>query len=147
MYEQAPTLDKKAKRLRADVKETFGIDTKDPLSPEYLRERYNSALESSEEMSRIADLTKETAATYDNPEAKAHLEKRADTYRAEGRIVLHQTLKDIEKYARDNSGYYSEQARADMTADLAKRAETEGFASTLDDIKNLPGAGDNSREA
>ncbi len=113
---------KEEKRLHKYVKGNFDIDQQDPLSPEYLQQSYDTANQFNEGMSGIADSAEKLSQSqYLGERAKKVLAKDAIRYHKEGAVALEGTVKAAADYVEKNNGYYHEQAKADMEADLSKR--------------------------
>lgn len=136
-YEHLP-LDEKEKELRRYAKDKLGIESKGPLGPEFIKERYNSAFAYERGMDRIANSAEESAAERDDPQQREYIQKQAERYRRDGQFFLETTMDDIKKYVKKNSVTYQEQAKTEMENDFAEREKQAGFEDTLKDIKDLP---------
>ena len=129
---------KTKEKQQRKVLQDLGVDWKGPLSAEFVKSTYDIAHDYRQDMQKNADGYEKTIYDYQNPEAQNLVAGEARRYRKEGKAVLDSTVHDIQSYVKKNNGYYHEQARADMEADLAKRQSDPEIQSTIDDIRNLP---------
>ena len=129
-------LEVKEKKQRRTFKD-MGIKLKDPLSPEFIKDQYDTAFEWDQGMNKTANKAESQIDGHANVEAKNSLARDARRYRKDGKLVLDSTVDDIRKYVKKNNGYYHEQAMVDMAADPTTDAHAESMARTLDEIKGL----------
>ena len=129
---------KVAKRRKKDL-ESFGADSSEPLSAEYIRDLYNGQFEAAEGLRAVADSVEDASVRYTREKDIKLAHKDAKRYRKQGRVMVDRTVKSAAKYIDKHNGHYYEQAKAEDTPSRSELKEREeGFDSTLREIEDLP---------